>query len=99
MYYYFTKTKLIFHCSIIFILIVFLQNKSLLSQESNENCLELIQPKDINELKELRLCIKKINIAKETEKEKQIIQNSFEGSSKLTERIYKGNQLTKIDSN
>ena len=97
MYFSLINIKLLFHHSIFVILLIFFQTNSVFSQESNGNCMELIKPKDINELKELTICIKKINTAKETEKEKQIIQNSLEGSNKLTERIVKAKKLAKFD--
>tara|TARA_Y100001970_G_C14138295_1_gene805623 strand:- start:531 stop:890 length:360 start_codon:yes stop_codon:yes gene_type:complete len=89
--------KLFFNHLIIVILLIFFQNNSVLSQGSNENCLELIEPKDVNELKKLRLCIKKINNKKEIEKAKQIIQDSFDGSKKLVERIVHSKKFPKID--
>ena len=54
---------------------------------NNDKCVELIEPRNIIELKKLRLCIKDIKISRELEKFNKIIEFSFDGSKKLTERI------------
>ena len=94
---FFINLKLFINHLVIVIILIFFQNNSVLSQGSNEDCLELMAPKDVNELNKLRFCIKKINTKKEIEKAKQIIQDSFDGSKKLAERIVNRKKLSKID--
>ncbi len=60
---------------------------SAFAQENKDNCLELIKPKDFNELKKLRLCLKRIKDIQDFEKANKIILNSFEGSKKLTDKF------------
>ena len=60
--------------------------------------MEFIEPRNIIELKKLRICIKKIKIGRELEKLEQIIFNSYEGSNKLTEKIVNREKNHKIVS-
>ena len=88
----FIKKKNILNVYFIFFVAVilflgFLQNNFLLSQENKGKCLELIEPKNINELKKLRTCIKKIKMTSELAKANLIIMKAFEGSNKLMEKI------------
>ena len=74
----------------------FIQNDSSYAEENYINCLEFIDADDLDELKELRLCIKKINIAKELEKTRIIRKNSYDGSLNLTEKLLQDNKYSKI---
>jgi len=84
--YFFSKITIIFLVLIIFISESF-QNNCVYAEENARNCLELIEPRDLNELKLLRMCIEKVKIAKESERANQIILNSYQGSYNLFEKI------------
>ena len=63
------------------------QKNSVFSQDSHNKCYDLIDPSNLNELKNLRVCIEKIKMGRKVEKENKVIANAFEGSKKLTEKI------------
>ena len=78
--------------------IEFLQIDFSFASEESTKCLELKDPKNLEDLIKLRLCIRKINKVKEFEKESKIIQYAFEGSKNLTEKITLAKKNTKIIS-
>jgi len=74
------------------------QNNCVYAEENTQKCLELIEPRDLNELKLLRMCIEKIKIAKESEKANKNILNSYQGSYNLFEKIINFGKITKENS-
>ena len=75
----------------------FYKNICASAQEHSQKCLKLIEPRDLNDLKELRMCIKKIKLLKKDEKTKQIIILSYKGSSNLSEKILNWDNSTKVN--
>ena len=87
-----TALRLLKYCLICLVSIVFfgefVENKMLLAQEEEaKKCIEFVKPKTIEELKELRNCLKKFNIESGADKRVKIIKRSYEGSLNLTAKI------------
>ena len=88
-------------CYIILIVIIvffveFIQNDNTFAEENYKKCLEFVDANNLDELKKLRLCIKKMKIEKELEKTRIINLNSYKGSVKLTEKLLPDNNTSKI---
>jgi len=66
----------------------FVENgKAFAQEEAPQKCVELIDPNTVEELKELRICLKKLNIERGVGRGSQIIKRSYEGSLNLMEKI------------
>ena len=66
----------------------FVENDCVLAQEKQIlKCPELGDPKTLEELKELRICLGKININKQSAWRMQNIRRSYEGSLELVEQL------------
>jgi len=83
--YCFFKIKIIL--VIIVFLVEFIQNNLVFADEEFKKCGEFVDPSNLEDLHELRLCIKKIKYDKVAEKESLIIRNSYQGSLVLTEKL------------
>ena len=72
-------------------------NNCVYALENSQKCYELIEPSNLNELNLLRMCIEKIKIAKDNEKSKKNILNSYQGSYKLYEKIITFEKTSKVN--
>ena len=88
--------KLFIVVVVVVFFVEFIQNVSAFAGNENQQCIELIEPSNIEELKKLRLCIEKIKISKIENKANQIINNSYKGSINLTARLKNDNKTAKI---
>ncbi len=86
-----TKCFLLFYL-ICFVSIVFFgefveNGEAFAQEEETQKCIEFIDPKTAEELKVLRICLKKLNFESGFGKSAQVIKRSYEGSLKLIEKL------------
>ena len=66
----------------------FVENGKALAQEkAQQNCINLKDPTTIAELKDFRVCLKKLTRQREVEKSLKITKRSYEGSLKLANKL------------